>query len=546
MNLVDLLDESARGRGEIAFLSPGGAVERHQIGELWASAKVAAHWLVNTVGAGGRIGAVLTASPACIVTVFAAWRSGLTLISLPTPARGVSAEDYTASIESMCAQLELAHMMIDADYIPFVVADKISIHAFDDVLSGSPPCAPDEPGDLIQFSSGSTGRPKGIRLKLDGIAHNILAIIETLEMRSGEVVCSWLPLSHDMGFIGMLLCSVVSAGPQLAKDTKLMLLRPEHFLADPAIWLRACSDHHATITGTPNFGLDIAVRARQRAGTLDLSNLRVLLIGSEKVRAPTLRNFQESFRAFALAPAALSPAYGLAEATLAVAINRPRDTWRSATIDPDRLAKLHWEPTTSHGIEIVSNGPALPGVSCKVRAGLRPGSVGELTVSGPSLLSAFVGEPRAFVGEPRSERIDVLRTGDLGYVDGAGDVFVIGRGDDVIVTHGRKLFGPDLADAAEALVGIRKGNCVAVAAEAGGYAIVAEPRAADSYSELAGKIRANLVRQFGVAPSGVVFIEPGSMPKTPSGKIQAFRVRALLDAGRLPVNKRIDFGGRER
>jgi len=252
-----------------------------------------------------------------------------------------------------------------------------------------------------------------------------------------------------------------------------------------------------------------------------------------------LRNFQESFGAFALAPAALSPAYGLAEATLAVAINRPRDTWRSATIDPDRLAKLHWEPTTSHGIEIVSNGQALPGVSCKVRAGLLPGSVGELTVSGPSLLSGFVGEPR-------SEGIDVLCTGDLGYVDGAGDVFVIGRGDDVIVTHGRKLFGPDLAEAAEALVGIRKGNCVAVAAEAGGYAIVAEPRAVGSYGELAGQIRANLVRQFGVAPSGVVFIEPGSMPKTPSGKIQAFKVRALLDAGRLPVNKRIDFGGRER
>lgn len=539
MNLVDLLDESARGRGEIAFVLPDGSAERRRIGDLWDSAGVAAHWLVNTVGARGRIGAVLASSPACITTVLAAWRSGLTLVSLPTPARGVAVEEYTASIESMCAQLDVRHVMIDADYIPFIVATKVAVHAFDEILSGSPPCAPDEPGELIQFSSGSTGRPKGIRLTLDGIAHNVLAIIDTLEMRRGEVVCSWLPLSHDMGFIGMFLCSVVSASPQLAENTRLVLLRPEHFLTDPSIWLRTCSDYHATITGTPNFGLDIAVRARQRAGPLDLSDMKVLLVGGEKVRAPTLRNFQDCFGRYALAAAALSPAYGLAEATLAVSISRPGDTWRSVTIDPEQLARLDWKPTKPPGSEIVSNGQALPGVRCRVRAGVLPGSVGELTVSGPSLLSALVGVPG-------SEHIDLLRTGDLGYVDERGDIFVIGRGDDVIVTHGRNLFGPDLAGAAETLAGIRKGNCVAVAAEDGGYAIVAEPRAAGTYRELAGQIRADLTRQFGVAPSSVVFIEPGSMPKTPSGKIQAFRVRALLDADRLPVTMRINFGVRGR
>ena len=65
----------------------------------------------------------------------------------------------------------------------------------------------------MQFTSGSTAAPKGIRLRLGAVAANVCALIATLALRPGDGACSWLPLSHDMGLIGMLLTSWCATSP---------------------------------------------------------------------------------------------------------------------------------------------------------------------------------------------------------------------------------------------------------------------------------------------------------------------------------------------
>ena len=64
--------------------------------------------------------------------------------------------------------------------------------------------SPDDPA-LIQYTSGSTGDPKGVLLSHANILANVRAIGEALEIHPGDVGVSWLPLYHDMGWIGLWL-----------------------------------------------------------------------------------------------------------------------------------------------------------------------------------------------------------------------------------------------------------------------------------------------------------------------------------------------------
>ena len=117
-----------------------------------------------------------------------------------------------------------------------------------------------------------------------------------------DVACSWLPLSHDMGFVGMFLTCVVASGPAYG-GSHLALQTPETFLADPTTWLRTCSEQGATLTTAPNFAFELACRTRAFLPDVDLSRLRMCITGAERVQAATLRRFADDFAGAGLDPA---------------------------------------------------------------------------------------------------------------------------------------------------------------------------------------------------------------------------------------------------
>src|SRR5262249_58948179 len=84
-------------------------------------------------------------------------------------------------------------------------------------------------------------------------------------------------------------------------------------------WLEAITEHRAQLTVSPDFGYRNCVRHIHDTAGLDLSNLRMALSGAEPVRLSTIRAFQERFGVRDI----FAPAYGLAEATLAVAVLPP-------------------------------------------------------------------------------------------------------------------------------------------------------------------------------------------------------------------------------
>ena len=145
---------------------------------------------------------------------------------------------------------------------------------------------------LVQFTSGSTASPKGVTLTHANLAANIDAFggPDGIAISRDDIGVSWLPLSHDMGLVGMALGPLYAARP-------CVLLPPQEFVKRPAEWLRAITRHRATVSFAPNFAYDLCVRRVTDTAGLDLSSWRVAGCGAEPVHAATLSAFSAKFAA---------------------------------------------------------------------------------------------------------------------------------------------------------------------------------------------------------------------------------------------------------
>lgn len=532
--LMGLLEEAARGSGRICFLPSG---EEVTFSDFWKQGEAVARWITARVGTGGAVAAVLSNTPACAPSAVGVWRSGNTLVSLPHPGRGMAVERYRRQIETMLTLTQAQLLLIDAEYLSLVPELPVPVVAFDATLTGGPPCDTAGTGDLIQFTSGSVGSPKGVVLSSEAVAANILSLIEVIQPEPGDTPCSWLPLSHDMGFIGMYLTPIASLAPGLAGGGVFPLLTPEYFLQQPTAWLRTCSQFGVTITTAPNFALELASRSRDWHGELDLSRMRMAITGAERVSAPTLRRFTEAFAGTGFDARALCPAYGMAEATLAVTLVRPKDAWRSVVLDREELGHGRLMTSgTGQGNEYVGNGPPVPDV--QVRIAEADGVVGEVQVRGPSLLSDYVGAPLNLTDD------GWFATRDLGFLS-EGELFLVGRSDDTVIVGGRNYYAADIEGALRHDA-LRRGCVAAVPFDEGGYGLVAELNGnvpAAQHDRVCRELAACATRDAGIRPSVVAIVPRGQLPKTPSGKLQRLLIAEQIRTGDLETTASMSLGG---
>jgi acyl-CoA synthetase (AMP-forming)/AMP-acid ligase II len=404
----------------------------------------------------------------------------------------------------------------------------VTVHPFGEQHSALAGAVEASPGHFVQFTSGTTGAPKGIALSLDALDANIASIYRWLTPRTGAVVCSWLPLSHDMGLIGLALAAICSVCDPWSVPSDLILMTPESFLADPTSWMRACSDYRATSTTAPPFALRLAARSLGGSARFDLSSMRSFVVGGEPVPPSALREFEALASQSGLPPFALCPGYGMAEATLVVAMDPTTSRWSSVRVDSEALAAREWIEVTDGGTELVTCGPPVYGTEVRT-AGDRP--LGELEFRGPSLLSHYVPDQ----GSPLTEG-GWFRSADLAYLQ-TGSVIIAGRTDDVLIVAGRNLDARQLDSTVTAHAVCRPGNAACFSDGAGRYVVVAEPSsqeaAAGDLRAGAREIRAALTRRFAATPSAVIFIQRGTLPKTPSGKVRRNHLGALWREGKL-------------
>ncbi|GAA4909294.1 fatty acyl-AMP ligase [Streptomyces coeruleoprunus] len=411
----------------------------------------------------------------------------------------------------------------------------------------------ERPDDVayLQYTSGSTRSPAGVEVTHRNLAVGVAQLRAGLGIDEDSRIAGWLPFFHDMGLLMMLAVPLVTGTPAV-------LMAPFSFVQQPVRWLRAVSEHRATHTVSPNFGLDLCVeRITQRAREgLDLSSLRAMVNGSEPVRAATLDRFTEHFTPYGFRHEAHSPGYGLAEATLAVTIGRPAAP-RVLTLDRAELAagrvrvleEADRPEGPADGYRVVACGsPADQEVLVVDPDTLRPvadGRTGEVWVRGANVCAGYWQRPARTEEVFRAQPVDGgpgwLRTGDLGFL-ADGELYLTGRLKDLIVVDGRNHYASDLElTAQEAEPSVRRGHVAAfpvgLLGDSGERAVVvAELERRRDPAELDAvrtAIRTALLARHSLDVQDVVLIRRGTMPKTTSGKIRRSACRDAYLAGTL-------------
>jgi fatty-acyl-CoA synthase len=293
-------------------------------------------------------------------------------------------------------------------------------------------------------------------------------------------------------------------------------------------WISTMSSSGGTFTAAPDFAYRWALVYTKHPGRYDLSRLRVALNAAEPVRAKTIRSFHT---AFGLADS-MTPAYGLAEATVGVS------SWR-----PGRPVKVD-----DRGF--VSVGRPFPGIEVGiVRKGrlAGPGVQGEIVVKSPANTPGYFENPTA------TQRLfwkdGYIRTGDLGYMDADGDLFIIGREKNIIIQSGQNISPQEVEETVDGLPFVRLSAAVGI--DRGGVDgeqvyVFAEikTKAGQSLEELRA-LSAGIVQRFilrmGYRPGRVYLLKPRSIPRTSNGKVRYPALKSRYLNGSLRREGRILF-----
>ncbi len=493
------------------------------------------------IGPGDAV-AVLAGAPVEIApTAQGIWMRGAsaTMVHQPTPRTDLVrwAEETTAVIHMIAAKA----VVISDPFMaaaPVLTGMGMTVLTIGDLLA-SDPIAPvatsDDAVALMQLTSGSTGSPKAVQITHANIVANADAMTVGCDFDiDTDVIVSWLPCFHDMGMTGYLTVPMYY-GAELVKIT------PMDFLSDILLWPKLIDKYQGTMTAAPNFAYNLlAKRLRRQAtpGEFNLSSLRWALSGAEQVDPLDVEDLCDAGAPFGLKPEAIIPAYGMAETTVAVSFSKCGGGMVVDEVDADLLAVLHRAvpATKGHTRRLVTLGQPLPGLELRVvdedGAELPARGVGVIEVRGEPVTRGYTTVGGFIAAQNERGWYD---TGDLGYLTEAGDVVVCGRLKDVIIMAGRNIYPTDIERAAGRVRGVRPGCAVAVRLDAGRsretFAVAVECKVFGDEAQMRRverQVAHEVFAEVDVRPRNVVVLAPGTIPKTPSGKLRRAHALSLV------------------
>lgn len=445
----------------------------------------------------------MSSGPSFVTALLAAMLAGGAPAPLPPPRFGQDlgryADAVTTRLRSVRPRLMLTEPRLREILTPAAAAVGVLLACAEDLPKARPGKSfPVRDGlALVQFTSGSTGTPRPVRVSHRSLAANVGAIGDWLGIRPGDATASWLPVHHDMGLTGCLLTPI-------AHGSDVWLMSPEQFLRDPGRYIRCFGEYGATMTAMPPFGLEHVVRrvARDQLENMTFANWRTLIVGAQRISGRLLEEFTRTLGPYGFAVETLRPAYGLAEATLAVTGLPTGTRWTGFAFARGGLAPgepVAEDPSARH--LIVGCGTPLDQVTVTVCAPdgteLPERCLGEIVVGGASVTAGR------------------HRTGDLGFL-ADGQLFVLGRDGDSVKVNGRSVIADDVEAALQddRLPGHRLAVALGYDADRPTAVLVLE---AATESEIA-RARDVLRRTTGCMRREVILAPRGTIPRTTSGK----------------------------
>jgi 1-acyl-sn-glycerol-3-phosphate acyltransferase len=555
--LVEALEWHARrhpDRPQIQYLADGETPEAITYAELWAGARrIAAGLRALDLDPGRPVAIMLPSGRAYFETFMGTLMASGVAVPLYPPTRIHRLEEHVRRQARIMANAQTSVL------VTFEEVEKISgllksllpcLHSI--VTPAKLACEPSGERlrargiDLafLQYTSGSTGDPKGVMLTHANLLANIRAMIRGCAATPAETFVSWLPLYHDMGLIGAWLAV-------LCLGARLVLMPPVTFMGHPIRWLRAISAWKGTLSAAPNFAYEICATKFDDADLkgLDLSSWRVAFNGAEPVHPETLERFAARLAPYGFRREALAPVYGLAENSVGVAFP---PTGRGPRLDrvnrQEFLEKGRAEPASpndARALTFVGCGRPLATVEVRIvdEAGREAPdrAEGRLEFRGPSATGGYY---RNAAATRRMLDRGWVDSGDLGYI-ADGELYVTGRIKDVIIRGGRNIYPQELEEAVGNVSGIRLGFVAVFGTREARSSnerlvVAAETRATrrEDREKLVSTICDLSSDLLEAQPDDVVLVPPGSVPKTPNGKVRRSACRELYEKGELGRKRR--------
>jgi long-chain acyl-CoA synthetase len=417
-NLALLAEQSFERRGDYPALLFDG--QWHSSTSLFERARRIATGL-STVGIapGDRVVVTMANCPEVGIVYNALWRAG----AVVTPATFLLPPE---ELRHVIANAEAAAVITTPEFEPKVrdaTRGLDSVRAL--VSAGDPgegfaslatleeaepgPIVPRDESDLaaLLYTGGTTGRAKGVMLSHANLYYSGRAVHEAAYVQGLNRGLATLPLSHSYGLL-LTIGSMHQPDPSMA-----VLLR----WFDPTAFLELIQEHRLEVSAVVPSMLQILLSLPLES--YDLSSLRYVGCGA----APLAREVEDEF-CRRIPSASIRQGYGLTETAALISTN-PTGRMRSGSVGI---------PVPGTEIRILSDdGSPLPA-----------GQPGEICCRSPGVMRGYW---RSAEATAEALRDGWLHTGDIGYVDGDGYLFIVDRKKDLIIRGGFNVYPRDVEDA---------------------------------------------------------------------------------------------------
>jgi len=422
-----------------------------------------------------------------------------------------------------------------------ILSDEIKLNTFGQIQEAS-----SDDIAYIQFSSGSTGSPKGVMLTHSNLLTNIESIhcgINSPE--EGDKFFSWMPLTHDMGLIGFHLTP-------MAKGWNHYIMPTELFMRNPSLWLNKISEYKITFTSSPNFGYQYILKHfnPEKNPDIDLSSLRIIVNGAEPISKDICLKFNEYFKDYGLKANAIFPVYGLAEASLAVSFSDVDEEISSTQVGRNNLNigdQITLIEDDESSINFVSVGKPVENTEIRIvdveSNPLGETFVGKIQIKGGNVTSGYYNNRDATKILKTND--GWLNTGDLGFQDVDGNLYIVGRDKDILFVNGVNFYSHDLERIAEKVPEIELGKIVVTADFNDDLyrdeivAFVLYRGKLENFLFIKKECEKVISEETGIHLDHVVPVK--RIPKTTSGKVQRYRLlKEYLDGEYDDVKNQIE------